>query len=246
MMKRLGLFLVLSFIPVLFIAYSAKGSGGGIILTGADDSATLTVSSSGVLNDLISNVAPRLQIQYAEANQEHPLGPMNSTLQNLINQVDPRFQIQYAEANQLHSLGPLNTTLQNLLNEVDARFKIQFAEANFQYTFSYPATLINDTTAPQITNITVTSLTSTSVKITWTTNEFATSLLQYGTQSGNYPQTVTDDTYQKLHQITLSGLTTGTKYYYRIVSTDRSGNVFQTTEKTFTVPLFVYLPLITR
>ncbi|MCB9135576.1 MAG: fibronectin type III domain-containing protein [Anaerolineales bacterium] len=171
---------------------------------------------------------------------------MSSTLQNLINQVDPRFQIQYAEANQLQTLGPLSVTLNTFLNEIDARFKIQYAEANTQHPLSYPAALINDTTAPQITNITANGTSSSSVKITWNTNEFSTSTLKYGTQSGSYPQILTDDTYQKLHQVTISGLTTGTTYYYRIVSTDRSGNVTQSAEKTFVVLSFLFLPSVTR
>lgn len=249
MMKKLRLLLLLSFIPILFVVYSAKGMGGGIVITGADDSTTLSFASSSILNDLISNVEPRLQIQYAEANQDHTLGPMNSTLQNLINQVDPRFQIQFAEANQLHALGPLNATLSNLLNEVESRFKIQFAEANTQHALSYPAVLINDTTAPQITvTPTPTTLTNTTAKITWTTNEFATTEFKYGTAPGNYTQTLTDASYQKLHALTLTGLISGTKYYYRITSTDRSGNIFQDIERsfTFTPTTYVYLPSIRR
>ncbi|HNB54869.1 MAG TPA: fibronectin type III domain-containing protein [Anaerolineales bacterium] len=223
--------------------------GGGIVIIGADDSTTLSFAPSIVLNDLISNVEPRLQIQYAEANQDHPLGPMNPTLQNLINQVDPRFQIQYAEANQLHSLGPLNSTLNALLNEVEARFKIQFAEANTQHPLSYPAALINDITAPQITvTPTPTALTNTTAKVTWTTNEFATTEFKYGIAPGSYTQTLTEDSFQKLHALTLTGLTAGTEYYYRITSTDRSSNVFQDIERSFTFnpPQQVYLPLIRR
>jgi len=85
--------------------------------------------------------------------------------------------------------------------------------------------------------------------ITWTTDEFATSVVLYGVKPGVYPQTVSDPLYAKQHRITLTELTLGATYYYRVQSTDRSDNTTTSSEQSFTAqPYFysVYLPLVMR
>ena len=141
---------------------------------------------------------------------------------------------------------PISSDLQGLLAQAGDRIAFQYANANRLYGFTYPLGLVGDTTPPLISGLAVNSIGTGVVMISWTTNEFAATTLRYGVQPGIYTQTITDTLYYKLHEFTVSGLTIGARYYYRIVNTDRSGNGFQSQEYNFTVPSFVYLPLIRR
>ena len=83
-----------------------------------------------------------------------------------------------------------------------------------------------DTTAPVITNIQATSITSSGVTFTWTTNENATSRVEYGLTSayGSLPVPADPTADNTSHSVTISGLTSGTTYHFRALSTDSSFN----------------------
>ena len=73
-----------------------------------------------------------------------------------------------------------------------------------------------------------------SAKIAWRTNEPADTYIDYGTSTsyGMVAQELKRDT---THALTLTKLTAGTKYYYRIQAEDGSGNVYvQSTASEFT------------
>jgi large repetitive protein len=85
-----------------------------------------------------------------------------------------------------------------------------------------------DTVAPTGTNPSIT-VTSTSIKVTWTTNEPATTKLFWGVN--NPPTTALGagaetSTFVTSHQVILTGLTANTVYNVRPSGTDRAGNVF--------------------
>ena len=156
-----------------------------------------------------------------------------------------RVVVQYANLIREEDLTARPGALQTLLNQVSARVIVQYANTNRGFQLVYPAALFNDTTAPQASGITARSE-SDSVTISWTTGEFATSTVLYGTQPGMYSQTVSDPLYAKQHEITLTGLTMGTTYYYKVCSTDRSGNTATSSEHSLTAQIPVYLPLVMR
>jgi len=60
--------------------------------------------------------------------------------------------------------------------------------------------------------------------ITWTTNTASTSRVDYGTSSGSLTLNASTASLVTAHTITLSGLTQGVTYYYRVTSVDGSGN----------------------
>jgi len=91
-----------------------------------------------------------------------------------------------------------------------------------------------DTTAPQISLITVAPITTTGATVAWTTNELATSQIQYGTTI-NYGQTTSlGGTASLTHSTTLASLSPDTTYHYRLTSTDASGNSAFSSDETFT------------
>ncbi|MDD5687363.1 MAG: chitobiase/beta-hexosaminidase C-terminal domain-containing protein [Elusimicrobia bacterium] len=92
-----------------------------------------------------------------------------------------------------------------------------------------------DTTPPTISAVTTPSITGSGIVITWTTNELATSKVEYGlttSYGSETPVTDTDGVYN--HSVTLSGLTENTVYHYRMVSVDMNGNPTTTGDYSFT------------
>lgn len=92
-----------------------------------------------------------------------------------------------------------------------------------------------DVSAPIVGAETLTTTTG-GAQIVWTTNELATGRVMYGTVWPFLYATApsaSDPSIGTVHSVTLSGLQTGTQYYYVRESIDPSGNVQWTTAKTF-------------
>jgi len=89
-----------------------------------------------------------------------------------------------------------------------------------------------DTTPPVISNI-VTTPSSTSATITWTTNELATSRVDYGL-ADTYGSFVSDPTLITSHSMELTGLSSSTTYHFKVTSEDSSGNSASSADLTFT------------
>jgi len=86
-----------------------------------------------------------------------------------------------------------------------------------------------DTTAPVISNVIVLSTTDTTATITWTTDELSNSMVRYDIVSrstwGGYQWSKNDaQMATSPHSVTLSGLTKGTTYHFRVGSNDALGN----------------------
>ncbi len=96
--------------------------------------------------------------------------------------------------------------------------------AGYQKDLAYPKALFNDTAPPEITGVEVDNIISSEARINWTTDEFAASLVKYGSTQGGYEITKRDPLFTENHSILLDGLMPGTKYYFAVNSTDRSGN----------------------
>jgi len=101
-----------------------------------------------------------------------------------------------------------------------------------------PGTTTPDTAAPVISDVEAKNIASTSVKIEWKTNEIADSKLWYSTSTPvvvatSTPQVSSSDLVLN-HQLSISGLTASTNYYYLVSSADSSGNTATGTEKSFT------------
>jgi chitodextrinase len=82
-----------------------------------------------------------------------------------------------------------------------------------------------DTTAPIISNVTVSNVTETSAVVSWNTNEASTTQLSYGLDTQYGSSTSIDNTYVTTHSVTLTGLIGGTTYHLQAKSVDAAGNV---------------------
>lgn len=89
----------------------------------------------------------------------------------------------------------------------------------------------DDNTPPGISNVQVVPG-STSAAITWTTNEPATSRVDYG-ETAVYGQYATDEALKTNHTIILPNLELDRDYHFRITSTDQAGNDASTNDATF-------------
>lgn len=90
-----------------------------------------------------------------------------------------------------------------------------------------------DITAPVISGLMSTSTTANSTMIKWTTNEFSTSWVWYGTTT---PFTSFDGTNLTSldHAVNLTGLNASTTYMYVAVSKDSTGNTATSSQQSFT------------
>jgi phage tail protein X len=76
------------------------------------------------------------------------------------------------------------------------------------------------TVPPVISNVVVTPGSGGTATISWTTDEVATSQVNYGTTSTTLNSTVSNSTMVTSHSLTLSGLALGVKYFYQVSSLD--------------------------
>lgn len=106
---------------------------------------------------------------------------------------------------------------------------------------------VNNTPALTITSgPTASAITTSGATIGWTTNNASNSQVKYGTTNGSYPNSYPvppDATMATSHSIVLSGLSSGTLYYYVVVSNDGSTSA-QSAQATFTTGTSTADPVI--
>ncbi|MHB8660809.1 MAG: fibronectin type III domain-containing protein [Minisyncoccota bacterium] len=90
------------------------------------------------------------------------------------------------------------------------------------------------TTPPVISGISVSGITSSSATVGWTTDESATSDVDYGTTTSYGSTTNAGTILSTSHSLVLSGLAASMLYHFRITSADASGNVATSSDETFT------------
>lgn len=109
----------------------------------------------------------------------------------------------------------------NCMNPVNYSFKIEE----------------KDVTPPVISNVVV-GVRPDGAKISWTTNEPATSRVDYGLTSGYELGNESDSELVTQHEIEIRGLNPETEYHFRIRSADELNNVAETGDNTFTTDAF--------
>jgi hypothetical protein len=90
-----------------------------------------------------------------------------------------------------------------------------------------------DVTGPVISSISSGTPTSTTATITWSTDEGATSRVDYGTTTG-YGSDVTASAYVTGHSLEITGLSAETVYHFKVTSADIAANSTESADQTFT------------
>lgn len=90
-----------------------------------------------------------------------------------------------------------------------------------------------DVTKPTISGVTVSNVKATTAVVSWTTNEPATSYVDFGL-TDVYDKTLGEGTYVSTHSVTLLGMGSDTMYHFRIRSKDEAGNEAVSTDTTLT------------
>ena len=104
-------------------------------------------------------------------------------------------------------------------------------------TLNDPFYVKKDTINPTISNLEVTSKTDTTATITWSTDEPSNSEVEYDTTSNTYTYQEFEGDLVTSHSIILTNLDPDTTYFFRVKSTDESGNSIQSDESSFTTEL---------
>lgn len=207
-------------------------SASQIVIRNADTIWNTTTAYSPDLTNITSNVTTRILAEYANTIYRNNLNP-STDLVNVTNNVTPRIMAEYANTIYRIDLDEIPTDLANFTKEVPPKIIIEYASSNYYEGLIFPKELINDTTSPILTNITVTNITDNSATIKWDTDEIADSVVRYGMNSRVYTKMCTDELFVKVHVVALKGLSLGTTYYFVVNSTDRSGNSAESLEFWF-------------
>ncbi len=105
---------------------------------------------------------------------------------------------------------------------------LSVADINEIYTYQP----LSDTFPPGISSV-ASSTTATSSSVTWFTDEFATSQVEYGTTPSYGSFTATSSATTTNHSVDITGLTPGTTYYFRVKSVDAVGNIGTSSQYSF-------------
>ena len=112
----------------------------------------------------------------------------------------------------------------------DATGNLAISPLDQTFTTSAPS----DITPPTISGIISGSITGTGATISWTTSEAADTQVEYGTTTSYGSSTTLNSTMATSHTQTLTGLSSGTLYHYRVKSKDAANNLATSTDQTFT------------
>lgn len=93
---------------------------------------------------------------------------------------------------------------------------------------------VADTVAPVISSISVSSISSSGVTVTWKTDEASDTQVEYGLTSSYGSQTTLKTALVTSHSQSISGLRSSTTYHYRVKSRDKAGNLAVSGDRIFT------------
>jgi hypothetical protein len=208
-------------------------SASQIVIEDADTIWNVTSDYPPKLINTTDNVTPRVTIEYANIIYHNVLAILTG-LTTVTNIVTARITAEYANTVYCADLDNVPAALANLSQTVvPSRLIFEHANTNHCEALIYPNEFMADTIPPVITDISVINLVNNSAEVTWKTDEFADSVLKYGVNSTAYTELSIDELFVKDHEITLTGLSQDTMYYFVVNSTDQSGNTAESSENSF-------------
>lgn len=214
--------LALALAAIVLLAISVPAAGGSSpcdFTDGADSCVKVPFAPNTSLLGKLERVKPRILAYAANTTRPITLSLLPADLQARLEQVSVRMLLERANTTRHIGLPPLPPALQSMLNQINDRIVLQYANTSRTLHLAYPAALINDQIPPQIG-----AVSSIGARAVWTTDEWATSTVEYGLHPGLYLYSVSDPLYAKRHEVALPGLAQGQSCYFRVSSTDRNGN----------------------
>ena len=186
------------------------------------------------LTNTVSKALPRPLIEYSNTVFNYELKKCSEELADNVSKALPRPLVEYPNTALGFELKECPEELSDNTSKALPRPLVEYPNTVLSKSLIFPKELINDITPPIITNVTVTNITENSATIKWNTDEFADSLVKYGTSSGAYTKQEYDELFVKKHAVSLYNLSPGTKYYFVVKSVDLSGNSAESSEYCFT------------
>jgi len=117
--------------------------------------------------------------------------------------------------------------------KAQVRMKVSSLNATV-YVDDFTFNCVSDTTTPSISNVLVSSVTSNSATITWSTDEASDTQVEYGTTTAYGTSSPVAAGHVTSHSMTISGLQAETPYHYRAKSADSAGNLAVSEDLMFT------------
>lgn len=202
-------------VSAIVAASSTPGGGGG----GSGDTTAPIISNVQVIN-ITSSTASIIWDTNENANSAVDYGLTVVYASGTV--ADPGYVVSH-QIN-LSGLSP-NTTYHFQVRSADTSAN-QAVLGDFQFTTS------GDVTPPIISNVQVVNITDTSARVTWQTNEPATSRVDYGTTT-SYGLSLSDPGLVFFHSIDITGLSPLTLYNFFVTSADAASNVATSSNGTF-------------
>ncbi len=209
--------MLLAPLPVIF-SDKLDNMEDRIVMQSLNTAATLDLVTNGALATKLDDVKDRVVTRFPNTLQRFALVAVPSDLQTQLDNLEDRVVMRH-----------VNTNKKTLL------------QRNGLASAGGPA---YENIPPVVTNVSLGTGTN-AVTIQWSTDEFATSKVEYGTQPGVYTSEVGSNQYATSHLVSFTpqARTQAATYYYRVVSIDLSGNATFGAESSFefTVPTAVQL-----
>lgn len=242
--------LMMVVVVALIVANPVRGQGG-ISVTGADSMLQYAVNRPISLEATTNNISDRYVLYYADKLRFiDPLNALPTDWNIILEQTPVHVTMFYADKIRYVNLNAVSASLLTLFSSVPKHIVLYYADKmrNVDMQSNYPALVINDTTPPQISAVKDNAINNDTVVITWVTDDFADSTIVYGMQSGVYTQSTNSPLFVKQHTITLTQIIADIDYYYKVRSTNQSGNMSESPEYLFVVQSqkYIYLPIVLK
>ncbi len=102
------------------------------------------ITPSKELSDLMSKVAPRVMIEYANSSYNPELKPLPPGLLNVVGKVSSRILVEYANSNYHHNLEAMPSDFVDIASKVKPRVMIEYANSSSCTGLNFPAGLMGE------------------------------------------------------------------------------------------------------